>query len=194
MGLTPLRTRLLLVLLGACAAGLPAAPPLPAPPTALAQAQPAPFASARHSAWPVLLPSQASVTLRSGAVLRGRLIGLTPKALTLATGTSRRTLPLAELQAVEFPAQQELWLPEADGGRRRLRPIRGLSLPIDELPSSALRLDGHRGTATVDLTPVLTEAQFAKLTRNPNVVYVLNRLELAADGTLGLRVRPYGVQ
>lgn len=194
MGLTPLRTRLLLVLLGAGAAGLPALPPLPAPPTALAQAQPAPFAAARHSAWPVLLPPQAIVTLRSGALLSGRLIELTPKALTLATGTSRRTLPLVELQAVEFPAQQELWLPEADGGRKRLRPIRGLSLPIDELPSSAMSVDGNADTAIVDLTPVLTEGQFAKLTRNPNVVYVLNRLELAADGTLGLQVRPYGVQ
>jgi hypothetical protein len=142
----------------------------------------------------VLLPPQASVTLRSGAVLSGRLIGLTPKALTLATGRSRRTLFLAELQAVEFPAPQELWALEANGGRKRLRPIRGLSLPIDELPSSAMRVDGNADTAIVDLTPVLTAAQFAKLTRNPDVVYVLNRLELAADGTLGLRVRPYGVE
>lgn len=194
MGLTPQRTCLLLVLFGAGAAGLPALPPLPAPPTALAQAQPAPFAAARHSAWPVLLPPQASVTLRSGAVLSGRLIGLTPKALTLATGRSRRTLPLAELQTVEFPAQQELWSLDANGGRKRLRPIRGLSLPIDELPSSAMRVDGNADTAVVDLTQVLTAAQFAKLTRNPDAVYVLNRLELAADGTLGLRVRPYGVE
>jgi len=192
MRLTPLRTWILLVLLGAGAAGLTGLPQLPALPGA--QARPAASTSTSRSAWPVLLPSQASVQLRSGAALSGRLIGLTPEAITLATGTSRRTLPLGELQAVEFLAQPELWAVEANGVRKRLRPIRGLSLPIDELPSSALRVEGNAETAIVDLTPVLSKDQFAKLTRNPDVMYVLNRLEVASDGTLGLRVRPYGVQ
>jgi hypothetical protein len=41
---------------------------------------------------------------------------------------------------------------------------------------------------------VFTEEQFAKLSRNPDVVYVLNLLEVEPDGLLALRVRPYGLQ
>jgi hypothetical protein len=79
-------------------------------------------------------------------------------------------------------------------GRRQLRPIRGLSLPIDALPSSAVQVDGRSDTAMVDLTVVFTDEQFAKLIRNPDVFYVLNRLEVGPEGTIDLRVRPYGLQ
>ena len=81
-----------------------------------------------------------------------------------------------------------------NGGRQQVRPIRGLSLQLDALPGFALRVDAASATAVVDLTSVLTAEQFAKLTNNPEVVYVLKRLQVAADGSLGLLVRPYGVQ
>jgi hypothetical protein len=101
---------------------------------------------------------------------------------------------MAKVSTIDFQQTNDLWVTLPNGVRQQLRPIRGLSLPLDALPGSALRVDAASATAIVNLEPVLTTEQFAKLTKNPDVVYVLKRLQVAADGSLGLLVRPYGVQ
>lgn len=159
---------------------------------AIAQALPA-LATASRSAWPVALPATATVRLKQGASLSGRLVKLTASTITLALGQQSQTLELAKVSSIEFTKPNDLWV-TLPNGRRQLRPIRGLSLPIDALPSSAIQVERGSDTALVDLTAVLSEAQFAKLTRNPDLVYVLNWLEVSADGSIRLRVRPYGVQ
>jgi hypothetical protein len=62
------------------------------------------------------------------------------------------------------------------------------------VPSSAVKINGPNNTATVDLTPALSEPQFAKLNKDPGVVFVLSRIEVSADGILNLRVRPYRME
>ena len=57
-----------------------------------------------------------------------------------------------------------------------------------------MQINGATDTATVDLTPVLSDAQFAKLSKDPGVVFVLSRIEVSADGMLSLRVRPYRME
>jgi hypothetical protein len=160
-------------------------------PQARAHARPA--ATASRSAWPVGLPATATVRLMQGGSLSGKLVALTATTLTLAVGQQSQTVPRKLVSSVGFTQPNDLWV-TLPRGRRQLRPIRGLSLPIDALPSSAIQVDGRSDIAMVDLTTVLTDEQFAKLTRNPEVIYVLNRLEVGPDGTIGLRVRPYGLQ
>jgi hypothetical protein len=158
---------------------------------AAVQARPAAAAVSRH-AWTVALPATATVRLRQGGSLSGRLLKLTPTSITLSMGQQSRTLALADVSGIDFAQPNDLWvtLPQ---GRRQLRPIRGLSLPVDPLPSAAIQLDRGSETALVDLTTVFSEAQFAKLTRNPEVVHVLKRLEVNPEGNIGLWVRPYGM-
>jgi hypothetical protein len=159
---------------------------------AAAQARPA--AAASRSAWPVALPATAIVRLKQGGSLSGQLVALTPTALTLAVGPQRQTVAMAEVSTIDFQQSNDLWVTLPNGIRQQVRPIRGLSLPLDALPGSALRVDAASAIAIVDLTPVLTAEQFAKLTHNPDVVHVLQRLQVTADGRLGVLVRPYEVQ
>ena len=172
---------------------------LPAPVLSLlawsqAAAQARPAAAASRSAWPVALPASATVRLKQGGSLSGQLVALSPTALTLAVGPQRQTVAMAKVSTIDFQQSNDMWVTLPNGIRQQVRPIRGLSLPLDALPGSALRVDADSATAIVDLTQVLTVEQFAKLTHNPDVVHVLQRLEVAADGSLGLLVRPYGVQ
>lgn len=153
-----------------------------------------PAAAASRSAWPVALPATATVRFKQAGSLSGRLVTLTPTTLILAVGQQRQTVAMARVSTIEFAQPNDLWVSLPNGRRKQARPIRGLTLPIDALPSSAMRVDPTSETAIVDLTPVLNDEQFAKLTRNPEVVFVLNRLVVAADGRIGLRVRPYGLR
>jgi hypothetical protein len=172
---------------------------LPVAPTAVvllpqAAVQARPAVAASRSAWPVALPGTATVRLKQGGSLSGRLVKLTPAALTLAVGQQSQTVALASVSAIEFAQPNDLWVSLPNGRRQQVRPIRGLSVPIDALPSSAIQVDGERDTAVVDLTAVLTDEQFDRLNRNPDVVYVLSRLKVRDEGRLELRVRSYGVR
>jgi len=162
-------------------------------PTPLAMAQVRPATAATHSAWPVTLPKKATVRLKQGGSLTGRLVRLTPSAFTLAVGAQTRTVAMTQVSTIEFAKLEDLWITLPNGGRQRARPPRGLSLPIEAVPSSAVQVNAVTDTATFDLTQVLSEAQFAKLNKDPGVLFVLNRIEMSADGTLTLRVRPYRV-
>jgi hypothetical protein len=150
--------------------------------------------TASRSAWPVSLPATATVRLEHGASMSGRLTKFTSSAVTLAVGRQTQSVALAKVSTIEFVQPNDLWITLPNRLRQQVRPIRGLSQLIDAVPSSSLQVDGTREWAIVDLTPVLTEAEFAKLNRNPDVVYLLVRLEVGADGKLGLWVRPYGAQ
>jgi hypothetical protein len=161
---------------------------------ALAPAQARPAAAPSRSAWPVALPATATVRLKQGGSLSGQLVALTPYALTLAVGPQRQTVAMAKVSTIDFQQGNDLWVTLPNGIRQQVRPIRGLSLPLDALPGSALRVDAASGIAIVDLTPVLTAEQFAKLTDNPSVVHVLQRLQVTGDGRIGLLVRSYGAQ
>lgn len=162
------------------------------PPTVEAQVRPA--AAASRSAWPVALPATATVRLKQGGSLSGRVVKLTSSAVTLAVGHQSQTVSLANVTTIDFAQPNDLWVSLPNGRRQKVRPIRGLSLSIDELPSSSIQVVGTTNTAICDLRQVLTEDQFRRLSRNPDVVFVLNRVQVGADGRLGLRVRPYGVQ
>jgi len=178
-----------LLLLGGLA---PALGPLIQPPAAIAQL---PRGHAiRRSAWPVALPPTATVRLKQGGSLSGRLVGFSGSQLILSAASQSEAVPLGQVSMVEFAQLQDLWVNLPNGGRQQVRPIRGMSLPIPGVPRSAVKVNGATDTAIVDLTTVLSEEQFAKLTRHPSVVFVLKQIELTADDHLLLRARTYGVE
>ncbi len=177
---------------GALAGGFLAFSPLAPPPAALAQRPPA--WAPRRSAWPVALPPTATVRLKQGGSLSGRLVRFSPAALTLAAASQSESVPLGQVTRVDFVEPQDLWVSLPDGRRRIARPLRGMTVPLPGMFSSAVKVIGARDTALVDLSGVLSEAQFARLTANPKVVPVLTRMEVVKGDRLALWVRSYGVE
>jgi hypothetical protein len=178
--------------LGALAVGPLVVAPLAPPPAALAQRSPA--LAPRRSAWPVALPPTATVRLKQGGSLSGRLVRFSPTALTLAAASQSQEVALAQVGRIDFAEPRDLWVSLPDGRRQIARPLRGMPVPLGGMPSAAVTVIGARDTAIVDLSGVLSEAKFARLTANPKLVPVLIRMEMVGGARLALWVRSYGVE
>jgi hypothetical protein len=153
------------------------------------------FDTISRGAWHVALPATATVRIKQGGSISGRLVAFTSIALTLAVAQQSQTVVLDRVNMIEFAEPNDLWVTLPKGRRQQVRPIRGgISLPIDALPRTAIRVDPASNTAIVDLSTVLSKEQFAKLIHDPKVVYVLKRLEVAADGSISLRVKGFWLQ
>jgi hypothetical protein len=177
---------------GALTGGPLAFAPLAPPPAALAQRPPA--WAPRRSAWPVALPPTATVRLKQGGSLSGRLVRFTPTAITLAAASQSQAVALGQVGRIDFVEPRDLWVSLPDGRRQIARPLRGMTVPLTGMSSAAVRVIGARDTAIVDLSGVLSEAQFARLSANPKVVPVLTRMEVVKGDRLALWVRSYGVE
>ena len=153
------------------------------------------FDTISRGAWHVALPATATVRLKQGGSISGRMVVFTSTALTLAVAHQSRTVLLDRMNTIEFAEPNDLWVSLPKGRRQQVRPIRGgISLPIDAVPRTAIRVDPASNTAIIDLSTVLSKEQFAKLIRDPKVVYVLKRLEVSADGNISLQVKCYWLQ
>jgi hypothetical protein len=144
--------------------------------------------------WTVALPAQATVRLRQGGSLTGRLVRLSPTAITLTAGRQSQTVALSSVADISFSRPDDLWITLPSGSRQRLRPIRGWSVPIPAVPAEALQLHHSAETASVDLASALTATQFAKLSHNPRIMHVLQSIEVSPNGAMALRARPYGLE
>lgn len=155
-----------------------------------------PGSAAGRGAWSLALPPVATVRLKQGGSLSGRLVKLSTSSVTLAVGSGGRTrsVALAKIESIDYVQPNDLWVTRSNGLRQQFRPVRGLSLPIEALPISSFHVDGAGDMAIVDLTTVFTDDQFARLSQNPEVMYVLNQLSVGPDGKILLRVWPYGMQ
>jgi hypothetical protein len=142
----------------------------------------------------VALPSRATVRLRKGGSQTGRLVRFTPATLTLSAGSQNQTVAIGQVSSIVFTKPEDLWITFPNGSHQRLRPIRGLSLPVTAVPSSAVNLQQPGDIAYVNLSMVLSAAEFAKLTRDPRVLHVLQQVEVSPEAKLALRVRPYRVE
>jgi hypothetical protein len=98
----------------------PALGPLIQPPAAIAQLQRGP--AIRRSAWPLALPPTATVRLKQGGSLSGRLVGFSASKLILSAASQSQAVPLAQVSRVEFAQPQDLWVTLPNGGRQRTPP------------------------------------------------------------------------
>lgn len=82
----------------------------------------------------------------------------------------------------------KVWIPTSDGALR-LRRIRGISQSVPGLPTTALDWDGSSNLADLDLREGMTQGQFNKLTRNPDLVYALTRVQFEGTDRTTMTVR-----
>lgn len=147
-----------------------------------------------REAWRMAVPGPAQVELRQGWAVQGKLVSFNAEELTVAAGSDRQTVPLSTVKTITFGSPEVLWLALAEGGRKQARPGRGITLPIENVPRSALHLAADSAWATLNLSGVLNDQQFARLQRDPARVPVLQAIELTGPATMTVRFRPYTMQ
>jgi hypothetical protein len=137
---------------------------------------------------PVALPDSAIVWLTNGNSHSGELMEF--NANTLRLSSMSNPIPLAQVTTIEFG--DDVWIP-SPGGELRLRRIRGLSQSIDGLPASALTWNGPPTMAELNLQAGMTQGEFNKLTRDPDLTYALTRVQFGgADGaTMNVRIKSF---
>lgn len=139
----------------------------------------------------VALPESAKVTTAAGDSYTGKLTSLSPDNLVLSASGQSLTIPRSQISIIELHGA--VWIPNPSGD---IEPyiIRGLSIPIDNVPTTALTWNGSSYLATLNLQEVLTDGEFAKLTENHELVYALIRMVPNASDldSMNLRIRSLG--
>lgn len=151
-------------------------------------------ANTNRSAWQVTLPPQATVWRKKGSSLTGQLVKFDPKTLTVEAGGDSENVPLTEVKSVEFTLQDEIWVNLPNGSRGKVRPIRGLSIPIEEIPASSFKISNTNDTVILNLAQVLNDKEFGKLTSDQDKVYVLKTIEITSPNKMTIYLRAYGSQ
>ena len=119
-------------------------------------------ANTNRSAWQVALPQQATVWRKKGSSLTGKLVNFDPKTLTVEAGGDSESVPLTEVKSLEFTLQEEIWVSLPNGSRGKVRPIRGLSIPIEEIPASSFKISNTNDTVILNLAQVLNDKEFGR--------------------------------
>jgi hypothetical protein len=151
-------------------------------------------ANANRSAWQVTLPPQATIWRKKGSSLTGKLVKFDPKSLTVAAGGDSENIPLTEVKSVEFTLQEEIWVSLPNGSRGKVRPIRGLSIPIENIPASSFKIGSTNDSVVLNLDKVLSDKQFGKLTSDPDIIYVLKTIEMTSPNKMTIYLRAYESQ
>ena len=150
-------------------------------------------ANTNRAAWQVALPPQATIWRNSGGSLTGKLVKFEQKSLTVAAGGDSETVPLTEVKSVRFTLQDEIWLTLPDGTRGKFRPIRPISIPIEEVPTLAFKIANTNDSVILNLDKVLNDKEFGKLTSDPDKIYVLKTIEMTTPNKMTIRLT-YGSQ
>ncbi|BCU13543.1 MAG: hypothetical protein DWQ54_25610 [Microcystis flos-aquae TF09] len=151
-------------------------------------------ANTNRSAWQVALPQQATVRRKKGSSLTGKLVKFDPKTLTVTAGGDSENISLTEVKSVEFTLQDEIWVTLPNGARGKVRPIRGLTIPIENVPASSFKIGRTNDSVILNLTQVLNDQEFGKLTSDPNKIYVLKTIEMTSPNKMTIYLRAYGSQ
>ncbi|WP_157620787.1 hypothetical protein [Synechococcus sp. PCC 7335] len=121
----------------------------------------------------VVLPESAKVTMSTGGSYTGNLASISSESLVLAAGGQSIDIPRSQVSRVDLYGTA--WIRNLDGDREAYT-IRGLSIPLEDVPTTALTWNGTSSLATLDLQGVLTASELARLTRNSELVYALVRI------------------
>ena len=121
----------------------------------------------------VALPEPATVELLNGVAHTGKLLTFGLTDLTVEAGGVAQKLSMTEVRKVVF--SEDIWIENLDGNRQQTR-IRGLTQNIEGIPITALVIKPSNQTGILNLTDVLSNKEYAKLTSNPDRTYVLKAL------------------
>jgi len=134
----------------------------------------------------VVLPESATVRLTSGESYTGELTAFDSSNLTLSSGSFSQPVPLAQVREVEF--QGNVWIISPDG-RQTTRPIRGLAVPLEDVPVDALALSGSLNSASLDLTDVLDDEEFARLARDTSKIHAVVEITFTSPEQMDVTVK-----
>ena len=121
----------------------------------------------------VAVPSSAVVRLPQGGSSTGELTAFNPKDLVISASGFSETVALSEIKEIEF--QGDVWITTTSGTRKRV-PIRGLTIPLEAVPVSALNLDTPPSKAVLNLETVLSKEEFEKLTGQTKRIHVIKKI------------------
>jgi small nuclear ribonucleoprotein (snRNP)-like protein len=130
----------------------------------------------------VALPESATVTLVAGESYTGELTAFDSTELTISVDSFSETFSLAQISNVEF--QGEVWFTNSEGRRRRAS-IRGIVIPIEDVPVSALELSPSPDLATLDLENVLSDSEFIRLADEPRA---LKKIQLDSSEIMTVKI------
>lgn len=148
-------------------------------------APPAGLKTAEPRSLTVALPESATVELLDGISHTGELSAFGLHDLTIEASGVAQTLAMAEVKEVVF--SEDIWIKNPDGTRQQTR-IRGLTQTLENIPTAALVIQPSNQIGILNLTDVLNSKEYAKLTGNPDRIYVLKALLFDSSGHMKARV------
>ncbi len=144
------------------------------------------LARQRRRVLKIAVPESATVRLASGRSYTGQLSAFNAEHLTVSANGHAKTVPLSQLQQVEF--QGSVWFSNTDGSRRRSRRIRGLGQTLEAVPVSALGLGNPPNSATLNLATVLKPQEFAQLTQKSDQIHAIQKIRFESANTMTVKI------
>lgn len=134
----------------------------------------------------VAIPKSATFFLKEGKSYTGQLTAFDAKNLSLTAEEYSQSFPIKDIKQIDF-SKDDVWIITPEGTSRRL-PIRGISIPIDNIPLTSFRLDNGLIQGTINLDQVLTPEQFEKLTKDPKKIRVVKTIIFQDSDTLTIKL------
>lgn len=133
----------------------------------------------------VVLPTSTIVRLKQGGSYTGMLAAFNSQSLEIAANGFSETIPLSQIQEVEF--QGDVWISTPEGNRKRV-PIRGITIPLEEVPVNAFNLGNSPQTAILNLEKVLSQEQFERLSSQTEKIHVVKKILFESAETMTIRL------
>ncbi|GAB4377391.1 MAG: hypothetical protein Kow00121_26700 [Elainellaceae cyanobacterium] len=142
--------------------------------------------SANQRVLEVALPESATVRLTAGGSYTGELTAFNSTHLTLSANSYSETVPLAQVQQVEF--QGDVWIRNADGVIR-LGPVRGYPVTFNRVPVAALELADSSSIGRLNLNNVLNDEEFARLSRDTDRIHAVTKILFESSDVMEVTVK-----
>ncbi len=134
----------------------------------------------------VAVPKSATLFLKQGTSYTGQLTNFNINNLSLTAQDYSERFSIKDIKQINF-SKDDIWLITPEGTTRRL-PIRGIPIPIENIPTTSFRLNDELIQGTINLAQVLTPEQFEKLTKDPKKIRVVKTIIFQDSQTLTIKL------
>lgn len=134
----------------------------------------------------VAIPKSATIFLKEGKSYTGQLNAFDAKNLSLTAENYSQSFPIKDIKQIDF-SKDDVWIVTPEGTSRRL-PIRGIPIPIENIPITSFRLNNELIQGTINLEQILTPEQFEKLTKDPKKIRVVKTIIFQDSETLTIKL------
>ncbi len=134
----------------------------------------------------VAVPKSATIFLKKGESYTGHLTAFDAKNLALTAEDYSQSFPIKDIKQIDF-SKDDVWIMTPEGTSRRL-PIRGIPIPIENIPITSFSLKDELIEGTINLGQVLTPEEFEKLTKDPKKIRVVQTIIFQDSDTLTIKL------